>query len=204
MAKKHTRRHLLTTGTAAGLAAMGAAASAAASAVEKPAAPGNAAPAGKGQGAPQAPSAANLQFVGYCGIYCGLCDRRTRVPEHAAALKQAMEKAECDASEKFWDFLKELAEPPADKCCRTGKCGAGFCAIRKCIKAKGLVVCPECAEYPCKRVRLFGESEPLLLADGQRIRAKGLDSWVKEQEQRRADCFCYAQIRCYPYHFPDT
>ena len=113
-----------------------------------------------------------------------------------------MEKAEYGAPKEFWESLKQMAELPDDKCCRTGKCGSPECAIRKCVKARGLTVCPECGEYPCNRVKLFGECEPLLLADGERIRKKGLDAWIKEQEQRRADGFCYADVRCYPYYFP--
>jgi hypothetical protein len=141
-------------------------------------------------------------LVAYCGIYCGLCDRRTRVPDRAAALKAAMEKAEYDAPEEFQQHLAGLAEVSDDKCCRTGKCGAPFCAVRKCAKAKGVEICTDCDEYPCDRMKLFGECEPLLLADGQRILKYGLDKWIEEQEKRRGDGFCYADIRCYPYYFP--
>ncbi len=141
-------------------------------------------------------------LVAYCGIYCGLCDRRTRVPQRAADLKASMEKAEYDSPEDFWRQLETLADVPDDKCCRTGKCGAPFCAVRKCAKARGLEICTDCDEYPCERMRLFGECEPLLLADGKRIRKYGLDKWVEEQEKRREDGFCYADIRCYPYYFP--
>lgn len=143
------------------------------------------------------------QLVTYCGLYCGLCDKHTTIPRHAAALIESMKKGEQKAPDEVWNALKEMAEPPSDMCCRSGKCGAPWCAVRKCVKEKGLTVCPECDEYPCERIKLFGESEPLLLADGKRIIKYGLDKWIEEQEERRADGFCYASVRCYPYHYPD-
>jgi hypothetical protein len=148
------------------------------------------------------PAANGRLLVGYCGVYCGLCEKRGRIPERAASLLAAMEKGEYGAPAQAWKALKEMAHPAADLCCRSGKCGDAQCAIRKCVQAKGLEVCPECDEYPCERVQRFGVSEPLLVADGRRIRERGLNAWVEEQERRRKDGFCYADIRCYPYYFP--
>jgi len=168
--------------------------------------PGNepeSAPGGSSQSRPAGGEAAGGRLlVGYCGIYCGLCEKRGRIPERAASLLEAMRKAEYGAPAQTWESLEKMAQPASDMCCRTGKCGAPFCALRKCVRAKGLEVCPQCEQYPCERVRLFGTSEPLLLADGHRIRERGLDSWIEEQERRRQDGFCYADIRCYPYHYP--
>ena len=165
--------------------------------------PGGEAPADSTRSGPAGrQTVGGRQLVGYCGIYCGLCEKRGRIPERAASLLEAMRKAEYGAPAQTWKSLEEMAQPTPDMCCRSGKCGAPFCAIRKCVKAKGLEVCPQCEQYPCERVRLFGTSEPLLLADGHRIRERGLDSWIEEQEKRRQDGFCYADIRCYPYHYP--
>ena len=44
---------------------------------------------------------------------------------------------------------------------------------------------------------------PTMLADGQRMKAKGLSAWVLEQEERRKTGFAYVDIRCYPYQVPD-
>ena len=166
-------------------------------------APGGKVPAGSGESGPAGGEAAGGRLlVGYCGVYRGLCEKRGRIPERARSLLAAMRKAEYGAPAQTWKSLEEMAQPASDMCCRTGKCGAPFCAIRKCVKAKGLEVCPQCEQYPCERVRLFGTSEPLLLADGHRIRERGLDSWIEEQEKRRQDGFCYGDIRCYPYHYP--
>jgi hypothetical protein len=44
----------------------------------------------------------------------------------------------------------------------------------------------------------------MLLADGKRMKAIGLEKWIKEQEKRRATGFAYADIRCKPHDVSDT
>ena len=149
------------------------------------------------------------QLVGYCGLYCGLCEQHTQIPERASALRASLQKADFEnwgtslpGFKEFWALLQDLTTVPDDKCCRSGQCGAPFCAARKCAMAKEVEVCPECEEYPCERLRAFAKGEPLLLPDGERIRERGLDAWIEEQEERRRAGFCYADIRCYPYFYP--
>jgi len=148
-------------------------------------------------------------LAAYCGIYCGLCDHRTKIPERASALRAAMEQAEYDewgpslaGFDEFWSFLQKLTRVEDTRCCRSGTCGDGFCAIKKCARDKGVSLCVECADYPCQWVHRLGRGEPTLLHDGQRIREKGLEAWMEEQEERRAAGFCYGDIRCFPYEFP--
>jgi hypothetical protein len=43
-----------------------------------------------------------------------------------------------------------------------------------------------------------------MLADAQRMKEKGIDTWVEEQEERRKTGFTYADIRYYPYEVADT
>lgn len=45
---------------------------------------------------------------------------------------------------------------------------------------------------------------PTMLADAQRMKEKGIDTWVEEQEERRNTGFTYADIRYYPYEVADT
>jgi len=148
-------------------------------------------------------------FVAYCGLYCRLCEHHARIPQRAAVFKEAMQKADYEDFgsrmpdfDEFWRFLQRLTSVEDRKCCRTEECGAPFCAIRKCAMQRDVEMCPECEEYPCERVKTFAKGEPTLLHDGQRIREKGLDAWVEEQEGRRKAGFCYADIRCYPYYIP--
>ena len=148
-------------------------------------------------------------LVAYCGLYCGLCDHRTKIPKHAVALIESMERAEYDDwgpslpdFSEFWRFLKQLAVVDDSRCCRVGKCGEGFCAIKRCTTEKGVRICVECDQYPCKWVTGLAKSEPTLLHDGKRIKEKGLEVWVQEQEERRRLGFCYADVRCLPSGFP--
>ena len=143
------------------------------------------------------------QLVGYCGIYCGLCESRTRIPEQARLLRALMQGADWEDFgpgqadfPEFWRFLSGLTEVPAGKFCRSGKCGIPDCAIRTCAKGKDLEVCAECKTYPCEKITSFCKIEPLLVADGLRIREIGLGAWIEEQERRNAAGFHYGQIRC--------
>jgi len=137
-------------------------------------------------------------YVAYCGTYCNLCSERIRIPVHSKALMESLEKADYAgrAPTEFWSYLKSLTVVEDDKCCRTGKCGAPSCAMKKCAIEKGIYVCPECEDYPCVEVKTLGKSEPTLIHDGMRIREIGLDAWVIEQEGRKHAGFCYEDVRC--------
>lgn len=142
------------------------------------------------------------KLVTYCGLYCGLCDWHARLPQRAAALKESLERAEFPAPKPVQQFLQNLCQPGEDKRCRGGTCG-GKCAIKKCAIGKGVTICAECGEFPCKHVKTLARSEPMLVHDGERIRKIGLDAWIEEQEQRKSRGFCYADVRCLPCTVPE-
>ncbi|MCU0522963.1 MAG: DUF3795 domain-containing protein [Anaerolineae bacterium] len=148
-------------------------------------------------------------LVSYCGLYCDLCGARNDTPERARALVTTLKQSEIDHwgadipdFPEFWRFLNSLTEIPADKCCRSGQCGAPNCAIRNCAKDREVEVCAFCADFPCDRIRVFAQSEPLLLHDGERIRKVGLEQWVAEQIARREAGFDYGRVRCLPCIVP--
>jgi len=58
--------------------------------------------------------------------------------------------------------------------CRERGCGPPFCSIRNCAAAKGVDVCPSCAEYLCRRILALARGYPTLLADGRRLVEIGL------------------------------
>ena len=141
--------------------------------------------------------------VGYCGLCCPLCDHRARIPERAGALIEALRKADFEeyghqlpGFKEFWSFLQGLAAPDPGKRCRSGNCGHPACGIRKCALEHGIALCPECDDYPCRRIETLGRSETTLILDGLRVREIGLEAWLAEQEQRRKEGFCYADARC--------
>ena len=149
------------------------------------------------------------ELVAYCGLYCDLCSGRTKIPELAKTLKELMQKDDYEnfgpdiqGFNEFWKFLGGLTKVEEDKYCKSGKCGSPSCSIRKCAISKNIEVCAECEEYPCKRIKTLGNSEPTLIHDGLRIKKHGLESWIIEQEERKKVGFCYSDIRCCPCVVP--
>lgn len=151
-----------------------------------------------------------LRLVTYCGLYCGLCGQRGRIPSRANALRESMTKAgwdfwgtEIPGFSGFWKFLTNLCDP--DKCCPGCRQGGGppFCGVRKCARARQVDVCVFCEEYPCNRVQGLAKGYPTLIPDGNRMREKGVSAWVQEQEERAKTGFVYADIRCHPYEIPE-
>ena len=150
-----------------------------------------------------------LEQVTYCGLYCGLCTHRNRVPKQAGSLKETMKKEGWEYwggkepnFKEFWAYLNGLAEMESECSCRKGKCGPPFCGIRKCAPKKNIDACPFCDEYPCHRILGLAEGYVNLLADGKRMKEKGIDAWIEEQEKRRETGFAYSDIRYQPYNLP--
>jgi len=150
-----------------------------------------------------------LKLVTYCGLYCGLCAQRGRIPRQANALKESMVREgyefwgqEIPGFDDFWRFLASLCDP--EKSCPGCRQGGGppFCSIRKCARERKVEVCVYCEEYPCQRVLGIAKGYPTLIADGKRIQEVGLESWLQEQEERAKTGFAYADIRYHPYDIP--
>ena len=147
-----------------------------------------------------------LRHVAYCGLYCGLCAHRSRIPQQAKQLQKSLHEERMDnwyqyVSEMkntfptFWQFLQRRID--LDCTCRTGG-GPPDCKIRQCAKQKGIEICTQCKEYPCKLIQNLAEHYPTVIQDGKRLQKIGLEKWVKEQEERVKRGVVYADIR-YPW-----
>ncbi|MBO3809072.1 MAG: DUF3795 domain-containing protein [Candidatus Brockarchaeota archaeon] len=145
-----------------------------------------------------------LHLVAYCGLYCGLCAQRRRIPQQALQLQQTLHEEGFDdffqyvpemreTFPVFWQFLQSLAK--MDCACRTGVGGPPDCKIRGCAIQKHVEVCPQCEQYPCKHIQALAEHYPTLIQDGKRLQKIGLEKWVEEQERRAKRGFTYADIR---------
>lgn len=151
-----------------------------------------------------------LRLDTYCGLYCGLCAKRGRIPQQAKALRESMVKEDYEVWGKefpgfnnFWKFLNDLCNPDqACPGCRQGG-GPSFCSIRKCARERKVDICVFCEEYPCKRILAISKGYPTLLVDGKRIQEIGTEVWIQEQEERAKTGFAYVDIRCYPYTIPE-
>jgi len=146
-----------------------------------------------------------LKLVAYCGLYCGLCAQKNRIPRQAAQLMETLHEEGFDDFYKyvpemkknfppFWKFLEELAK--MDCSCK-GEGGPSNCEIRFCAKEKGVDTCPFCDEYPCVKVQRLSEHYATLVQDGRRMRKIGIKKWVEEQNERQKRGFAYSDIR-YP------
>jgi len=147
-----------------------------------------------------------LRHVAYCGLHCGLCAQRSRIPKQARHLLKSLHEEGFDdfyqyvpemkeIFPSFWQFLQELAK--FDCTCRTGG-GPPDCKIRQCAKQKSIEICTQCEEYPCTLIQSLAEHYPTLIQDGKRLQKIGLAAWVKEQEERAKRGAVYADIR-YPW-----
>ena len=144
-----------------------------------------------------------LRLVTYCGLYCGLCAHRSRIPKRAKLLQEALHEEGMDSwyqysqSMKdtfppFWKFLETLVK--MDCTCRTGG-GPPNCKIRECAKKREVDTCPLCSEYPCNLIESLAEHYVMVIQDGKRLKKIGLKAWVKEQEGRVKRGVVYADIR---------
>jgi len=141
--------------------------------------------------------------VAYCGLYCGLCSTKTRLPEQAAALRKTL-------AQDGWEYYGEYVVPGfgafweglgkmiafGENCpgCRGG-CGDPDCGIRKCAVERGVELCPLCAEFPCGHIDALARRYPNLIADGMRLAEIGTEAWLLEQKERRATGYCYCDTR---------
>ncbi|MDY7042301.1 MAG: DUF3795 domain-containing protein [Chloroflexota bacterium] len=142
-----------------------------------------------------------LKFVTYCGLFCGLCAGRGRIPERAAALQEAMDEegwphwgASIPGFAEFWRFLEDLQAGGGCPGCRAGG-GPPDCQIRNCAQQRKLELCAQCSDFPCRRLEALGTVYPTLLADNRRLQAVGLERWLSEQEERVRRGVVYADLR---------
>lgn len=141
--------------------------------------------------------------VALCGLYCGLCASRRRIPELASRLSRALVEEGYDQGyydipglqerfPAFWDGLRVLATAPCVGC--RGGGGNPGCAIRQCALERQVVACPYCSEFPCERLDAL-RAYPLYRSDAERLRSIGIEAWAGEQEGRSQAGFCYADVR---------
>jgi hypothetical protein len=146
----------------------------------------------------------DLRLVAYCGLHCGVCAQRTRVPRQAVELSKTLHDEGFDDFYQyvpemrdnfpvFWRFLHVLAT--FDCSCRDGKGGPPDCQIRECAEERNVRICPECGEYPCSNITALAERYPILIPDGRRMRKIGLEKWIEEQKERAKCGFAYSDIR---------
>lgn len=123
----------------------------------------------------------DASLAAVCGAYCGACpvyrawadQDRSHLEALAASLRTTADKLECTG-------------------CRTPAafCFGGDCEIKACARKRGVAFCPDCADYPCDRIRRFDTGapyRPALRRDAARLHAVGVSAWLREEDAR---CCC--------------
>jgi len=146
----------------------------------------------------------NLRIMaGYCGLYCGACGiYQGRIKQAVENLRNVIKVYGFDkimpelakwepAFEHYAEFdnvmnglVKIFGECPG--CIQGG--GDPNCAVRNCCKQKAYVTCAECSEMEtCEKLRPYGASA---LEGLRRIRAVGLQKWMKEMQKKVDEGYC--------------
>ncbi len=127
-------------------------------------------------------------LAGICGAYCGAC------PVYRAWVEQDTPRLEALA-------LSLHTTPERLLCtgCRSPAtfCFGGDCEIKGCAQKRGVAFCPDCADYPCDRIRQFQAGAPYRVAmsrDARRIHEVGWYRWLQEQDARWRCPGCDAKV----------
>jgi len=138
------------------------------------------------------------KYACYCGLYCENCAVKAKVEPASKILYEEMKKAGFEGiiqfipgGDEFWQFLKNMANEGACISCREGSGNPG-CRVRVCAKEKCVEMCALCDSYPCEKFTGFFEGYAILERDNALLRDKGMDAWLKLQEERRAAGFTYS------------
>ncbi len=70
--------------------------------------------------------------------------------------------------------------------------------MRECAKKKGIEICFECSEFPCKNLSQFEEKEQLgILKEYENFKKLGMEEWIKIQIQKAEKGYCEATKKYY-------
>lgn len=132
--------------------------------------------------------AIDASLAGICGAYCGAC------PVYMAWVAQDRPRLEALA-------LELHTTPDRLMCtgCRTPAafCFGGDCEVKACAQHRGVAFCPDCADYPCNRIRRahVGPSyRNLLSRDAGHLHAVGVSAWLREQDAKWRCSGCGAKV----------
>jgi hypothetical protein len=141
------------------------------------------------------------KYTCYCGLYCENCAVKAKVQPASIILYDEMKRAGFEGimhmlpeGDKFWTFLKGMAENGICSSCKEGGGNPG-CAVRICAKEKKIEMCALCESYPCEKFTKFFERYPVLKQDNSMLRDEGTDDWAKLQDDRRESGFTYADAK---------
>jgi len=155
------------------------------------------------------------KLIGYCGIYCGSCGMyRGRIyakiaQEFLEVIKAADYPDELTINPKgikpnfdFSEFLKGIQyfckEDSGAYCQEPCKEGGGVpCKNRPCVIERGLEICYECKNFPCKYFSLTFQQQPKKLKDYKRFKKLGFEGWLRFHAKRAKKGYANATRKYY-------
>lgn len=153
------------------------------------------------------------RLVAYCGLHCGECGtyRGKFFRMLAGELKELIEAHDHqDWVPKFGgidfdyeEFLKGLTyytklesgcfnENP----CKEG-CQVPGCMIKPCAKERGVEICFECDEFPCKHFSEFLQGHPDIIKESEDFKRLGREKWLRKHIHRIERGYCRATKKYY-------
>jgi hypothetical protein len=136
---------------------------------------------------------ANRDLMAPCGLYCGVCGVYIATRDDNEKFKAVMgtlygtppEQTEC---------LGCMQPDPPDKL--YGFCNG--CAIRDCVRSRGLYSCHQCDEWPCSLIEEFP------FATGVRVMKRAIPLWREKAAQwgDQEGSVAWARAECERYHCP--
>lgn len=145
--------------------------------------------------------------ISFCGSYCHLCDWHTGEirKTFSAALHLfddlGLQRVLADGvdSAEFRRGLESLVRSSICPGCKAEapirKPGEHRCEIRQCCFRKGLGLCSECDDFPCKTLETNpGVIKFHCLENLTCIRNQGLEHWIEREWERAAQAHCQVEF----------
>jgi len=75
--------------------------------------------------------------------------------------------------------------------------GIAGCKIRECAKEKGVKICFQCEEFPCKMLSEFFKNHPDIFKEYERFKKLSMEEWLKLQIQEAEKGYCQITRKFY-------
>jgi hypothetical protein len=135
----------------------------------------------------------NWDLMAPCGLYCGACGVYIATRDDNAKFREVMGNLYGTKPEETACLGCMQSDPPKKM---YGYCAS--CAIRDCVKSRGLYSCHQCGDWPCNRIEDFP------FATGRNVMKRAIPEWRK-QVAAHGDAegsVEWARSECERYHCP--
>jgi len=75
--------------------------------------------------------------------------------------------------------------------------GVPGCKIKECAKEKGVKICFQCEEFPCKTISEFFKNHPDIFKEYEKFKELNMEEWLKSQIQGAEKGYCQITRKFY-------